>query len=649
MGDIREQLSIVDGFSQTFKTFQDAANDASSSAEALNQNLQISGNENAFANIANNVERIANSMDEVVDKQSNITAETNRTAQSSGNWLNTIKSIAASLGAMKLAETFIETADAMSQMQAKIGAINDGLQTTEQLNNMIFSSAQRSRGSYEETANLVARLGQNAKEAFGSNAEAVLFAENLNKSFKLVGATQQEQASAVLQLSQALGSGVLRGQEFNAVMSAAPNVIRTIADYMGVPVGQMRDLAAEGQITADIVKNAMLSATDSINKQFEQVPQTWSDMIQSGKNVIIYGLQEAFSDWTEFINTEQWQEIMDMMLNAVVVVARVGARALMAISNAIVWVKQNWETLAPIIATAAAAFIAYKAAGLAAAIASAAAWAIANWWLLAIAVALVQVGQMLSQAGVSFEEMGEYIGAFLGGLYASIYNVFADIWNVVAVFVEFFANVWSDPIGSIVRLFVGLFDSILNIVKRAASVIDFILGTSYSEAIEGFQNDIQEWVDQKYGPAQYQVERMEYKDMAETAQTWGKKGAEIASGIESVVSDISGGFSALDDVNSQLTGLDDLVNAVGDTGEIAHVGTVNKIEGDVKLSEEDVKILRDLAEMKYMQKIELKTLAPEINVSIPETAAGTLSAEEVAQTVQKVLIEQMSAHTATAH
>ena len=144
MGDIREQLSIVDGFSQTFKTFQNAANAATQSAEQLNQNLQISGNENAFANVAGNVERIANAMDEVVDKQSNVTRETERTVQASGNWLNTIKSIAASIGAMKLAQTFIDTADSMSQMQAKLGIINDGLQTTEQLNNMIFSSAQRS-------------------------------------------------------------------------------------------------------------------------------------------------------------------------------------------------------------------------------------------------------------------------------------------------------------------------------------------------------------------------------------------------------------------------------------------------------------------------------------------------------------------------
>src|SRR5699024_8114301 len=133
--------------------------------------------------------------------------------------------------------------------------INDGQQTTVELQNMIYQSAQRTRTSYESTANIVTRLGQNAKEAFGSNAEVIQFAENLNKSFVIAGSSQEEIASASLQLTQALGAGVLRGEELNAVFEAAPNVIRTIADYLGVGVGEIREMASEGQITADVVKN----------------------------------------------------------------------------------------------------------------------------------------------------------------------------------------------------------------------------------------------------------------------------------------------------------------------------------------------------------------------------------------------------------
>ena len=601
MAVIREQLRLEDQFSQTFKRFSSAANDATQAA-------------NGF-----------------------------------GNALDALKNIAATVGVVKLANSFIETADAMSQMTAKLNVINDGLQTTDELNNMIFSSAQRARGSYQETANLVARLGQNAKEAFGSNAETVLFAENLNKAFKIAGATSQEQASVILQLSQALGSGVLRGQEFNAVMAGAPNVIRMIADEMGVPVGQMRDLAAEGKITADIVKRAMLNATSDINAQFESMPKTWADMIQEGKNMLQYALADAFSGWTEFINTNEWQEMMQILLNAIVVLARTGASILMGLAKVVIWVREHWETIAPAVYVAAAAFATFKAISMASAITSAAAFAVTHWWIIALGAAIVQIIKTAREMGATFEDIGRFVGGVFGGLYSVAHNVFADIWNVVAAFVEFFANVWNDPLGATARLFTDFADIVLGVIQRIAEAMDWVFGSNMGESVQNWRNGLQDWVDEKFGQSKIKVDRMDYVDYVETAINFGQKGAEIASNISDFVSDISSGFNAVNEINSQLSGLDDLINAVGDTGEIANVGTVNEIKGDVNLADEDVKVLRDLAEMKYMQKIELKTLAPEINVSVPETVAGTLSAEDIASAIQTVLIEQMSSHTATAH
>ena len=162
--------------------------------------------------------------------------------------------IAATVGGVLGAKQIIGLSDEITQTTARLNMINDGLQTTEQLQNMIFQSAQRSRASYADTADIVAKLGLRAGDAFASNAETIAFAENLNKMFVVAGASQQEMASASLQLTQALGSGVLRGEELNAVFEAAPNIIQTIADYLDVPIGQIRDMAAEGQITADIVK-----------------------------------------------------------------------------------------------------------------------------------------------------------------------------------------------------------------------------------------------------------------------------------------------------------------------------------------------------------------------------------------------------------
>lgn len=649
MPGIREQLSITDGFSQTFRAFQNAADSSTRSADGLGESITDLGNNDGLERLISSIDRASSTLEEIANSQKKVTDETKKTADASGDWLSKIKNVAASLGAMKLAQGFIEEADAMSQMTAKLGAINDGLQTTDELNKMIFASAQRSRGSYKDTADLVARLGMNAGEAFSTNQEQITFAENLNKSFKIAGASAQEQASVILQLSQALAGGALRGQEFNAVMSGAPNVIRQIADYMGEPIGAIRDLASEGKITADVVKNALIAATDDINAQFEQMPQTWGDIIQNGKNYLIFGLQEAFADWTAFINTEQFQEVMNILLNAVIVLARTGAQVLMGIANAVIWVKQNWETLQPVIMAAVAGMIAYKAASLASAVVSAAAWAVSHWWILAIGMALVQVIQMASKVGISFEEVGGIIGVVFGGVYAIIHNIIANIWNVVAEFVEFFANAFNDPIGSIVRLFTGLADVALGVIERIARAMDWVFGSNMGDTVAGWRDNLQAMVDAKYGEAKYTVERMDYLDFAETAQAGGDMGAKIAAGIEDIASGLTGEFNALDEINSQLSGLDDIALAMGSTGEIANVGTVGAVKGDVNLADEDVKILRDLAEMKYMQKVELKTLAPEINVSIPESAAGTLSNEDVAEAIRVVLIEQEAAHTATSH
>ena len=202
---------------------------------------------------------------EAINNQQRYTNEVSKSNRQAGNLLRTVRNIAGVIGSLALARGFIQMSDSMTSINAKLDMINDGTQSTAELQDMIYQSAQRSRAAYSSTANMVARLGMNAKEAFNSNAELVQFAENLNKQFTIAGATQEEIASATLQMTQALSSGVLRGEELNAVFDSAPNVIRNIADYLGVGVGEIREMAADGQLTAEVVKNAMLAATDDIN------------------------------------------------------------------------------------------------------------------------------------------------------------------------------------------------------------------------------------------------------------------------------------------------------------------------------------------------------------------------------------------------
>ena len=216
-------------------------------------------------------------MQESITQQQRHTEEIKRTNNAAGNLLRTFKRIAVATGAVSLAKSFLGMADQQTQITARLNLMNDGLQSTAELQDMIYASAQRTRSEYATTTQVVAGLGQRAGNAFSSNAEIVQFAENLNKQFKIAGASQQEISSASLQLTQALGSGVLRGEELNAVFESAPNIIQTIADYLGEPIGSIREMAADGQITAEIVKNAMLKATDKIDAEFRQMPMTLAE------------------------------------------------------------------------------------------------------------------------------------------------------------------------------------------------------------------------------------------------------------------------------------------------------------------------------------------------------------------------------------
>lgn len=281
MATIRTAVQIMDGVTGPLKRMADAMNMTISTFEALQT---ASGNAIDTAAIQaartelNRAEMAMSSVEQEIREANAAQQQFNGSVSGSVGLMDRLKSGAMAIGAAFSVNKIMDLSDSMTQTTARLNLMNDGLQTTEQLQDKIFQSAQRSRASYMATADVVAKLGQRAGDTFSSNDETIAFAENLNKSFVIAGASAQEMESASLQLTQALGSGVLRGEELNAVFEAAPNIIQTIADYMNVPIGEIRNMAQEGMITADIVKNAMLSSTDSINQQFESMPMTFSQV-----------------------------------------------------------------------------------------------------------------------------------------------------------------------------------------------------------------------------------------------------------------------------------------------------------------------------------------------------------------------------------
>ena len=171
----------------------------------------------------------------------------------------------------------LDITDAYTNTNARLAMINDGLQTQAQLNDKVFQAAQRSRGSYMEMASAVSKMNLLAGDTFKTNDEAIAFTELLTKSLKVSGASQGEQSSAFLQLTQALAAGKLQGDEFRSIMENAPMVAQAIADFTGKSKGELKEMSAEGTITADIIKNAMFMAADDIESKFSKMPKTFGD------------------------------------------------------------------------------------------------------------------------------------------------------------------------------------------------------------------------------------------------------------------------------------------------------------------------------------------------------------------------------------
>lgn len=659
MGEIREEFILSDQFSASFSKFLDLGNSAVSQMGRIDQSVtrtemtmrrsiggaagavitnmrQIGDSANAisssgFDRLEAQLIKIASNTSKAAREQDNHNRKVKETNDSAGNLLSTIKKVVAVAAGFKMGKELFGLSDEMTQTTARLNlmskrfqpptadasgqgneAVNSSLQETEQLQEKIYQSAQRSRTSYLDTADVVAKLGQRAGDAFSGSDEVLAFAENLNKQFKIAGASQQEIASASLQLTQALGSGVLRGEELNAVFEAAPNVIQTIADYLGKPIGEIRGLAADGAITADIVKKAMLSATDKINEQFESIPMTWADSWNIIKNAGVYALDEVLAKMNEFLNSEIGKEAIEGIIGAIEILADVAGGAIDLLASGASFVVENWDHLYPILIGIGVAFAIAGAVGLASGLIAAAGWLTAAWPFILIGVLVGALILGLTQAGVTFEQMGQVVGTVFGFIYAIGYNLVADLWNLFAVFAEFFANMLNDPASAIAHLIHGLFDTILGEIETVANAIDAVLKTNMSGAVSGFRNKLSGWVDDKFGEQAVTIKRMAKLDTGETAGKGGDLGSSLGKKMDNM------NFS-LDSITGKL-GEQGGITGMGDIGNVGKVGKVGKIEQDVNIADENIKLLRDLSERQYVALVNLTV--PQTNLAVNQNVTG---------------------------
>lgn len=631
MASVSTQFSIQDRMTSRINGIIDRTerlNNALTRTDVLTDQI---GSGNTYNEIANAVNRVADNLERMNQRQEEAANKAKKTKSEFQKLVDTVRNLAIVHFAQSYGKQILELADGMTTTRARLDLMNDGLQTTAELQDMIMASANRSRASYQATADAVSKIGIMAKDAFNSNEELIAFSELINKQFTIAGTSAAGIDAAMLQLTQAMSSGVLRGEELNSVFEQAPTIIQTIADYLGVPIGKIREMAAEGQITSTIVKNAMLASADEINAKFEQMPMTFSQVWTIAKNTIL----EAFTPVLTMIGQ--------------------GAQ----------WIYDNWSTIAPIFWGLAAAVLGYA---LALGIQTAATWiatgaaqaffttlltnplfwialaigvvvaAIYKWvqsvggikvaWLIACNAILtawswVKIGFMtgvywvmnlFNRLQLTFATVSTNIQNFLGDMKAGVLMILQNMVNGAIDIINGFIN----ALNKIPGVNIGLIDQVT--FGTTAQLENEAAKQARAADLAAYQDQI----NQQIADRDAALDSMKAQARAETAQ----REAEIAAArAESAA---AGSQSTEPDWAAYATG------APGDIGNVDHVGSVDE---DVNIAEEDLKFLRDVAEMRYVQNF--VTLTP--TVAVDAKISEKVDVDEVVGRIEAKLEDEFAA------
>ena len=665
MATIRTAIALYDGVTSPLRNMQKAMGIVLNSFESMQQassnavdvsviqeaREELARAETAFDSIEQNI-RDAN------DQQQRFNRSIRDGSSAADGLWQKMKGIAATVGGMIGLKQALGTSDQLTQTNARLNnaliKFDDG-GSIEELEAKVMASAQRSRAYYTDTAAAVAKLGTNARDAFTNMDEVIAFSELVNKSFVIGGAGAQEQSAAMLQLTQAMASGVLRGEELNSIFENAPGIIQSIAKYLDVPIGQIRTMASEGQITADIVKNAMFEAAGDIERTFSNMPKTWGQIWTGMKNKALSIFAPILTKINELANSELVAKLTDGSVNGLAAIATVANMILDLMINVASVVVDNWSWLSPIILGVAAALGVYYGAQLAAntvgliskgvhiAMAgakmiqlaatgaltaataaetaaqyglNAALYACPLVWIIILIIALVAlfyaaVAAVNKFAGTSVSATGIICGAFMaalafiGNIFIALWNVAAEvfvlIYNLVATVANFIGNVFNDPGGAVCRLFFDLADTVLGVLQALASAIDAIFGSNLAGAVQGWRDSLGGWVDETFGKGTEVMAKMSADDLKLDRFEYGAAfdlGYNFGEGIDSKVSGLFDG-SAMDsmgafDIGNTLDGI------YGNTGDTA--GNTAAMSDALDITEEDLSYLRDIAEREAINR-----------------------------------------------
>jgi tape measure domain-containing protein len=581
MATIQTAIRLIDQVTSPMRNITQAVNMTISAFEALEASSFSSIDGMNFDAVREKVNAANIELNDVAENirrneeaQEDFNESMNKGAANGNKLLSSIKKMAAAYISVRAATEVLGLSDAMSLAESRLSLIVDDGGSVQELENKIYASAQRSRANYQDTINTVSKLGLLAGKAFSGNDEIIAFQELMNKNFIIGGASAQEQASAMYQLTQAMASGRLQGDEYRSIIENAPLLAKAIEDYMvnvqGVE-GTMKDWASEGMLTADVIKAALFSSADEIESRFENMPMTFGQVWTSIKNQALVQFQPILKKLNEIANSEQFNRMAAGVTTALVVVSGIVTEIFELVAAVGGFIYDNWSMIAPVVGAVTTALGIYAgylavtngleliskgiklasivatyahAAATGTAVAATTAQAAAQMglntallacpitWIIIAIIALIALlylvvaavnkfaGTSVSATGIIFGAFAT-LGAFLWNLFLGLLElVFGIIEAMVNPFIKlanFIGNVFTNPISSIIYLFQGMADGVLAILEKIASALDFVFGSKMADSVAGWRSGLKDMADAavaKYAPNENYQNVMDELDLS---------------------------------------------------------------------------------------------------------------------------------------
>ena len=634
------------------------------------QNMDVSAANDAYLRLSQTVGNTERYIRDNVDEQGRFNQEISAGTQQANELTNTIKRAVAAYVSIQSVGKALNISDELVQTTSRLNMMNDGVQTTAELVNMVYAAAQDARGSFSQMADVVARFGNNAKDAFSSSEEVVAFADLIQKQMTIAGASTQEAANAELQLSQALGSGVLRGDELNSIFEQAPNLIQNIADYLDVPIGKIREMAADGELSADVVKAAIFSAADDINSKFNEMPMTWGQMWQSMQNTALIAFQPVLQRLNDLANSEAFQTFIQGAIEAMATLANILLNVFEVAASVGAFIGDNWSIIAPIIYGVIAALGAYlaimgivnaitaisaaidatKAAADALAAGQTFLWTVQQYglnaalaacpitWIIVLIIALIAIifavcNAIAKMTGIANSGFGVITGGvnvviqFFKNLGLTVANIALGIGNAIAALASNMMTAFHNAICNVQSWFYNLLSTALSVIEGICAALNKLPFVEFDySGISSAADDYAAKASEAAGNKEdYQSISDAFNEGFTTFNAfqdgWASDafnaGAAWGDGIADKVSNFSlsdvFGQTDIPNVGDYTSGFNDAIANSGVGDSIGNIDdNTGKIKDSLEVSEEDLKYLRDIAEQEAINRF----TTAEINVDM---------------------------------